>query len=180
MCCRSIRVQIRIDTILVRDVPEGQQRLPGYFTTPIYDVDGTQDMDLQQVAAHLSKQHDDFNRHGSGFALDRNLYSAVSPPTRLQLHWHTQWLAKKQAVVNIKNTSDAKCFVWSVLAALHPSAINTNRLYNYRPHENTVNTSGITFPMPTKDIPKFEKRNPSISVMDMSRHEGLWGHAWRA
>ena len=71
MCCRSIRVQIRIDTILVRDVPEGQQRLPGYFATPIYDVDDTLDMDLQQVAAHLSKQHDDFNRHGSGFALDR-------------------------------------------------------------------------------------------------------------
>jgi len=78
-----------------------------------------------------------------------------------------QWLAKKQAVVNIKNTSDAKCFVWSVLAALHPSAINTNRLYNYRPHENTLNTSGITFPMPIKDIPKFEKQNPSISVMPM-------------
>jgi len=52
-------------------VPEGQQRIPGFFATPIYDVDDTQDLDLQQVAAHLSKQLDDFNRHGSGFVLDR-------------------------------------------------------------------------------------------------------------
>jgi len=71
VCCRSIRVQIRIDTILVRDVPEGQQRISGFFATPIYDVDGTQDLDLQQVAAHLSKRLDDFNRHGSGFTLER-------------------------------------------------------------------------------------------------------------
>ena len=69
-CCRSIRVQIRVDTILVRDVPEGQQRIPAYFSTPIYDVDDTQHLDLQEVTAHLSKQLDDFNRRGSGFVLE--------------------------------------------------------------------------------------------------------------
>ena len=55
--------------MLVRDVPEGQQRIPGFFSTLIYDVDDTQHLDLQQVAAHLSKQLDDFNRYGSGFVL---------------------------------------------------------------------------------------------------------------
>ena len=71
LCCRSIRVQIRVDTILVRDVPEGRQRIAAYFHTSIYDVDDTQHLNLQKVAAHLSKQLDDFNRHGSGFTLDR-------------------------------------------------------------------------------------------------------------
>jgi len=154
---------------LVRGVPEGQHRIPGYFATPIYDADDTQDLDLQQVAAHLSKQLDDFYRHDSDFVLDRITKFTLCivqyrPPTRLQLHCHTPWLAKKQAVVNVKNTSDSKCFVWSVLAALHRGARDPNRLHNYRPHENTLNTSGLTFPMPIKDIPKFEKQNPSISI----------------
>jgi len=56
---------------LVRDVPEGQQKIPGYFSTLMYDVDDSQHPDLQQFAAHLSKLLDDFYRHGSGFVLDR-------------------------------------------------------------------------------------------------------------
>ena len=67
--CTSIRVQIRAHTILVCDVPEGQQRMLVYFSTAIYDVDDTQHLDLQKVAAHLSKQLDDFNRRGGGFVL---------------------------------------------------------------------------------------------------------------
>ena len=55
LCCRSMRVQIRVDAILVRDVLEGRQRIVAYFHTAVYDVDDTQDLDLQQVAAHLSK-----------------------------------------------------------------------------------------------------------------------------
>jgi len=66
-----MRVQIRVDTILVRDVPEGQQRIPAYFSRPINDMDDSQHPYLQEVAAHLSKQLDDFNRRGSGCVLDR-------------------------------------------------------------------------------------------------------------
>jgi len=113
-------------------VPEEQQRIPG-FATPIYDVYDTQDLDLQQVAAHLSKQLDDFNRHGSGFVLDRITKFTLCIAQYRPLHDFSyiatpQWLAKKQAVVNVKNTSDSKCFVWSVLAALHPGAHDPNRL----------------------------------------------------
>ena len=28
------------------------------------------------------------------------------------------------------------------------------------PRKHSLNTSGLTFPMPIKDIPKFEKQNP--------------------
>jgi len=124
-------------------VPEGQHRIPGYFATPIYDVDDTQDLDLQQVAAHLSKQLDDFYRHGSDFVLDRITKFTLCIVQYRPLHGSSYtatppWLAKKQAVVNVKNTSDSKCFVWSVLAALHPPKYNADRLYNYKPHENTL------------------------------------------
>jgi len=63
----------------------------------------------------------------------------------------------------VKNT-DSKCFVWSVLAALHPGAHDPNRLSNYVDYENSLNISGLSFPLAVKDVPKFEKQNPSISV----------------
>jgi len=50
------------------------------------------------------------------------------------------------------------------LAAIHPGARNPNRLSNYKPYENTLDISGFIFLLPVKDIPKFEKQNPSISV----------------
>jgi len=79
-------------------------------------VDDTQHLNLQQVAAHLSKQLDDFNRRGSGFVLDRITKFIISIAQYRPLHGSSYiatppWLAKKRAVVNIKNTSDSKCFV---------------------------------------------------------------------
>ena len=37
-------------------------------------------------------------------------------------------------------------------------------MYNYKPYENSLDISGLTFSLAVKDVPKFEKQNPSISV----------------
>jgi len=146
LCVADLYEYNFVDTILVRDVPEGQQRIPGYFSTPIYVVDDSQHLELQQVAAHLSKQL-------SGFVLHHVTKFTICIAQYRPLHGSSyiatpQWLAKKRAIVNIKNTSDSKCFVWSVLAALHPGAINPNRLSNYKPHENTGTLPASPFPWP--------------------------------
>jgi len=57
--------------------------------------------------------------------------------------------------------------MWSVLAALHLAEHNPDRLSNYTPYENTLDISGLTFPFSVKDVPKFEKQNPSLSVNDL-------------
>jgi len=150
-------------------VPEGQQRIPAYFSTPIYDMDDSQHPDLQGIAAHLSKQLDEFNRCGSGFVLDRITKFTICVAQYCPLHGSSyiatpQWLAKKHAVISVNNTSDSKCFAWSVLAALHPGAHYSDRLFTYKSHEYTLNTSGLTFPIPFKDIPKFEKQHRCISI----------------
>ena len=169
----SIRVQIRTDNIFVRDAENGQQRIPAYFATHIYDVDPSQDLDLQSVAADLSAQADNWNARGSGFTLDRitKFVICISKYRPLQGSSYVdtpEWLKKKRAVVNVKNTTDSKFFVWSILSALRPPKYNAERVYNYRPQENTFNLSGLTFPMPVKDIPKFEKQNSDISVNAVS------------
>ena len=110
------------------------------------------------------------NRHGSGFTLERITKFKFCIAQYRPLHGSCYiatppWLSNKRAVINVKNTSDSKCFVWSILAALHPGAHNSDRLSNYKPHENTLNTSGLTFPMPIKDTPYLKNKTPPSVLM---------------
>ena len=57
----------------------------------------------------------------------------------------------------------------SVLAALHPGVHDPNRLSNYVDYENSLDISGLTFPLAVKDVPKFERQNPTISVNVLCR-----------
>ena len=62
------------------------------------------------------------------------------------------------SVVNIKN-EDNKCFLYSILAKLHPVEKHTERVSNYEPYLEELNTNGISMPMRLQQIPKFEKQN---------------------
>jgi len=68
----SIRLHVRVDAIFTRDVGEGLlQRIPAYFSSAVQDIDCTQQLDLQCVAADISAQADHWNSRGSGFVLER-------------------------------------------------------------------------------------------------------------
>ena len=107
---------------------------------------------------------------GSGFVLERIVKFVLCITQYRPLHGSTyiptpQWLAKKLCVVltTLKNTN-SKCFRWSVLAALHPPKYNAERVYNYKPYENSLDISGLSFPLAVKDVPKLVRQNPSISL----------------
>ena len=73
-------------------------------------------------------------------------------------------LKKKKAVVNMKN-NDSCCFKWAVGRALNPVPKDPQRIdKNLRRKCEDLNFDGITFPVSLKDIDKFEKNNPEISV----------------
>ena len=59
----------------------------------------------------------------------------------------------KKAILNMQN-EDEKCFLWSVLAALHPvnRKDHPHRVQHYKCYEHQLNVSGIEFPMKVKDI----------------------------
>ena len=59
-------------------------------------------------------------------------------------------LKAKHVCLNIQN-DDKKCFLWSILASLHPE------------YEHELNMSRIQYPADIKDIGKFEHQN-NISV----------------
>ena len=73
-------------------------------------------------------------------------------------------LANKNAITNPKN-KDNKCFLWCVLRALNPTKDNPGRIdKKLKEKENTLNMEEIEYPVSLKDIDKFEKQNPSISI----------------
>ena len=70
------------------------------------------------------------------------------------------WLAKKNAIINPKNL-DMKCFKWSVIAALKWEEIGRDhqRVSKLRRYDAEFDWSGMSYPVSTKHISKFEFRN---------------------
>ena len=103
---------------------------------------------------------------------------AVSNVIKLELHtvsykplrggiWLplTEELKVRKTIINMKN-EDNKCFLWSVLRALNPKDNHPERVdKELKLKENTLNMEGIKYPVSLKDIDKFEKQNPSISII---------------
>ena len=73
-------------------------------------------------------------------------------------------LKAKQCCFNIEN-DDEKCFLWSILASLHPvqRRNDLDRVLKYWQYEHDFNMSGSQYPVDIKDINKFEHQN-NISV----------------
>ena len=83
-------------------------------------------------------------------------------------------LADKKAIINMKN-KDKKCFMWSVLRALNPTNNYPERIdKELMEKEDTLNMKGIKYPVSLKedkDISKFEKQNPEISITVLGFNE---------
>ena len=87
-------------------------------------------------------------------------------------------LKNKNAIINMKNEDNDKCFLWCVLRALNPKDTHPERIdKDLKSKENTLNMSGISYPVDIKkDIKRFEKQNPniSISVLGYSKDEKIY------
>lgn len=68
----------------------------------------------------------------------------------------------KKACTNIKN-NDEFCFIWSIIAKLHPLKYNRDRVSKYRKWKHTLDLKGFKFPMTLDQIPKFKERN-NVSI----------------
>jgi len=159
----SMRIHVRADAIFTREVECGLlQRIPAFFCSAVQDVNSTQQIDLQHVAADLSAQAEHWNSRGSGFVLECIVKFVLCISKYRPLHGSTyiptpQWLVKKHCIVNVKNF-DSICFLWSVLAALRPPKYHPERLSNYADYENSLDISGLTFPWPSKTYQNLREK----------------------
>ena len=73
-------------------------------------------------------------------------------------------LKDKKAIINMKN-EDNRCFIWCVLRALYPFKEDRNKIdKTLKSKIETLNTTGIEYPVSLSDINKFEKQNETISI----------------
>ena len=128
-------------------------------------------LDFDAIVNHFRQRVEQFTRRGSGYVLEciRKLKvyfvkfrplggsagSFVPTPPRIK---------DKRAVVNVQNSDDGYCFVWSILAPLHSARDHRYRIQNYAKYASELNLDGSIFPLPIKDIPRFERQNPNIAI----------------
>ena len=80
---------------------------------------------LAKAYQNLYNSYQNFERDGSGWSIDQILKMEVNTVEYVPLSGSSFFplppkIAKKRAILNIQN-SDQKCFLWSVIAALHPA-----------------------------------------------------------
>ena len=74
-----------------------------------------------------------------------------------------EFITRKNAVLNIHNSTDHKCFLFSVLAALYATPSCKENPNSYSKHLSKLNRSMLTFPQRiNSSILKFEKANNLI------------------
>ncbi|XP_051176668.1 uncharacterized protein LOC127291526 [Leptopilina boulardi] len=113
------------------------------------------------------KRMEDFQEKDSNWKLQSiqrlevniNMYNPMHASSYIDL---PSAIKSKQACINIHNT-DNQCFKWSILSALHPIEKHSDRVAKYRQFQDTLNFTGIEFPVALNNISKFEMLN-NISV----------------
>ncbi len=116
----------------------------------------------------IMKRLKEWVNKGSGWIVRRvegiTLSVAVYEPSAGSSYLKTpKLLSGKQCLTNVQN-KDSKCFIWSVLAGIHPQKRHAQRVTKYKQYESELNTTGLEFPLPIKRVKKFETLNELVSV----------------
>jgi len=117
---------VRTNAVFTRGEDENEQRVPAYFTSAVFDVDESQQLNLDDIVADLDSKVEHWNSRGSGYVLDRITRFTIVVTKYRPLAGDSsflptpQWLANKYCLTNVKNDSNL-CFTWSVLASLYSS-----------------------------------------------------------
>lgn len=133
-------------------------------------VEDTED-DLLKSFEQLIALVRDFETAGSGWVINDVITIDLNIATFQALNGSQSTYVKlppkfekKKCLINVKNETDNKCFMWSILCILYPQKNNKSRVAPYKRHANKLNFGELTFPFKLKDVGKFEKLNESISI----------------
>ncbi|GBN94659.1 hypothetical protein AVEN_169349-1 [Araneus ventricosus] len=141
------------------------------YCTPYFRSKVVIELDTSMIGDHIEQAFDkikesvdEFLKNGSGWVFDSVIhmelktatYHPLAPSSYIPL---PSKLAAKKALINIKNT-DQKCFIWSVLAALHPAVgPHPERVYHYTSMEQELRLGNVTCPVQPCKVPIIEKLN---------------------
>ena len=171
-CIELLYSKINNEGVLVHSSPFFRSNMS--TTTNEFEIDSQIDDAFNKI---LSSAHS-FHREGSNWIFQKIVkfdicvatYHPIQPSSYIDL---PLFIKNKKAVINVKNTNDNKCFLWSVLAGLdqrpHPQRNRTN---NYLDLIDSINLDSISFPVPLDQITTFENNNSiSINVFGVEQKE---------
>lgn len=153
----SIFLLFKNDTQEVKS--QSTKNIPIFYT---YNFDTL----FEDVTSNLKKKVEEFQERDSGWAflctshleVNINKYEPLRGSSYIDL---PKAIKSKKACLNIKNR-DEYCFLWCIVAALHPAKKHPDRVSSYPDFRNVVNTKGMSFPVTFSDISIFEKNNPEL------------------
>lgn len=117
-----------------------------------------------------------FEREASGWTvsnvMDLNLLTASYNPLAASSHIPTpDYIAGSRAIVNIENFDTDNCFSYCIAAHIHPAQDHKYRPSHYTRYLRELNMDGISYPVPIKQVSKFERQNENIAVNVLSWDE---------
>ena len=166
---QGTKVKLTFKCNMVRDLGEMIIKPADFHSNIEVNLDGTDEKELYNtMVERIIEKMATFQSMGSGWrfrsVIKLELHTMSYYPLRTYIKLPKE-LGNKKAIINIQN-KDNKCFLWSVLRALnlkdnHPERVDKELIGK----ENTLNMEGIEYPVSLKDLGKFEKQNPTISIM---------------
>jgi len=166
---RATLFYMYFDVFFTRISEAGLQETEARFYIPVQTLTDFDFLNLTDLVACVDSKIESFNTNGSGWELDHIISATLATccyrPAQGSSYIETpECLAKKKAVINVQNTKDELCFAWAVLSAIHPPKKHPERISKYKQYLGELNLTGLSFPLKVRDVLKFEKLNPHISV----------------
>ena len=171
---RNIKVRLYLNCMMKRTDSDGFTLIKKFAFHSIGKKTITEATDLYEVYHEMKNEIEEKiqqveNAEGSGWVFLRvinlTLHTDIWDPLKGSSYIDLpKELKNKKAIINMKN-EDNKCFLWCVLRALNPKDDNPERIdKDLKSKEHTLNMEGIAYPVEFKDIKRFEKQNPDMSI----------------
>ena len=183
---RNIKVRLYLNCIMKRTDRDGLTTIKNFAFHSIGQKIITEETDLHETYKEMMDEIEEEvqkveHADGSGWVfvevINLTLQTAIWDPIKGSSYIDLpKELKNKKAIINMKN-EDNKCFLWCVLRALNPKNDKPERVdKDLKSKEDTLNMEGITYPVDLKDIKRFEKQNPdiSVSVLGYSKDERIY------
>ena len=183
---RNIKAKLYLNCLMKRTDPDGFTVIRKFAFHSIGQKIITEGTDPHEIYEEMINEIEEEiqkveQAEGSGWVFleveNLTLYTSIWDPINGSSYIDLpKELKNKNAIINMKNEDD-KCFMWSVLRALNPKDNHPERIdKDLKSKEHTLNMEGITYPVDLKDIKRFEKQNPdiSISVLGYSKDERIY------
>ena len=171
---RNIKVRLYLNCVMKRTDPDGFTVIRKFAFHSVGQKIITEETDPHEIFKEMMDEIEEEvqkveHAEGSGWVFveveNLTLHTDIWDPLKGSSYIDLpKELKNKNAIINMKN-EDNKCFLWCVLRALNPKDEHPERIdKDLKSKENTLNMEGITYPVELKNIKRFEKQNPDISI----------------